>query len=112
MNPRALLLLSLLSPIASAQTEVWIEIRDIDLVNKNFTVHADLAADVAGFQFDLTGVEVTGTHGGLAGDAAFQTSFNCDTNLCHNNVCRSCTSGFQPCVFGKCDKETGICEEN
>ena len=69
MNIRALLLLSLLSPAAAAQTEVWIEISDIDLVNKTFTVHADLAADVAGFQFDLTGVEVTGTHGGLAGDA-------------------------------------------
>jgi hypothetical protein len=82
MNPQALLILALASPLASAQTEVWIEIRDIDLVNKNFTVHADLAADVAGFQFDLTGVEVVGTHGGLAADAQFQTSFNCIPNLC------------------------------
>jgi len=82
MNIKALLLLSFLCPAAAAQTEVWIEISDIDLVNKNFTVHADLAADVAGFQFDLTGVEVTGTSGGLAGNASFQTSFNCDTNLC------------------------------
>ena len=82
MITRAFLSLSLLAPMAAAQTEVWVEIGDIDLVNKTFTVRADLAADVAGFQFDLTGVEVTGTHGGLAGAAAFQTSYSCDAGTC------------------------------
>jgi len=79
---KTLLLLGLLSPAAAAQTEVWVEIRDIDLANKTFTVHTDIAADVAGFQFDLTGVEVTGTSGGLAGGSSFQTSFSCDTSSC------------------------------
>jgi len=78
MNIRALLLLSLLSPMAAAQTEVWLEVRDIDLANRTFAVHADFAADCAGFQFDVGGVTVTGTSGGLAGDANFQTSFNPD----------------------------------
>ena len=66
MNIRALLLLSLLSPMAAAQTEVWLEVRDIDLANRTFAVHADFAADCAGFQFDVSGVTVTGTYGGLA----------------------------------------------
>ena len=82
MNIRTLLLLGLLCPTATAQTEVWVEIRDIDLANKTFAVHTDLAADLAGFQFDLTGVEVTGTSGGLAGDASFQTSFSCNPSFC------------------------------
>ena len=47
MNFRALLFLSLLCPTAAAQTEVWIEVRDIDLANKHFTVHADLAVPPA-----------------------------------------------------------------
>jgi len=82
MITRALLILTLLASTATAQTEVFVEISEVDLVNKNFTVHVELAADLAGFQFDVSGVEVTGASGGLAGDASFQTSFNCDPNIC------------------------------
>ena len=83
MITRVLLSLTLLASTVTAQTtEAFVEISEIDLVNQNFTVHIDLAADLAGFQFDLSGVEVTGTSGGLAGDASFQTSFNCDPTLC------------------------------
>lgn len=78
MTIRALLTLLLLSPMAAAQTEVWLDVTDIDLANGTFAVHADFAADCAGFQFDVSGVTVTATSGGLAGDANFQTSFNPD----------------------------------
>ncbi|MDE0891846.1 MAG: hypothetical protein OSB14_06655 [Planctomycetota bacterium] len=82
MITRALLSLTLLASTATAQTEVFVEISEVDLVNKNFTVHVELAADLAGFQFDVSGVEVTGASGGLAENASFQTSFNCDPNIC------------------------------
>ena len=75
MITRALLSLIFLSSAAAAQTEVFVEIRDVDLVNKNFKVHVELAADLAGFQFDVSGVNLTGASGGLAGAANFQTSF-------------------------------------
>ena len=82
MITRALLILTFLAPTAAAQTEVFVEISEVDLVNKTFTVHVELAADLAGFQFDVSGVEVTGASGGLAENASFQTSFNCDPNIC------------------------------
>lgn len=75
MITRALLSLTLLASTATAQTEVFVEISEVDLVNQNFTVHVELAADLAGFQFDVSGVEVTGASGGLAAAANFQTSF-------------------------------------
>jgi hypothetical protein len=75
MITRALLSLTLLASTATAQTEVFVEISEVDLVNKNFTVHVALAADLAVFQFDVSGVEVTGASGGLAAAANFQTSF-------------------------------------
>lgn len=78
MNPRALLILALASPLASGQSEITLEVRDIDLAARTFAVYADIGTDLAGFQFDITGVTLTNTHGGLAGDANFQTSFNAD----------------------------------
>lgn len=82
MNIRSLTTLAALCPLATAQSDVWIEVRDIDLSNKTLIVYADITADVAGFQFDLSGVELTGASGGLAEEAAFQTSFSCDTEGC------------------------------
>ena len=75
MITRAVLSLIFLSSAAVAQADVLVEIRDVDLVNKSFKVHVDLTADLAGFQFDVSGVDVTGASGGLADAANFQTSF-------------------------------------
>ncbi len=79
---RCLFLLPFLSIAAAAQSAVRIEIREVDLVNQTFAIHADIASAVAGYQLDVSGVTVTAVHGGLAEAANFQTSFSCVSGPC------------------------------
>lgn len=79
MTTSRILLLSLalaFSAMPALTQDVDISIQNVDFDTRTFEVQFDSSADVAGFQFDVSGTTITNVTGGLAESASFDVSFN------------------------------------
>ena len=75
------LFIYVLVSISSIFAAVNLSLADVDLDSGTLSVNIDSDEIVGGFQFDLTGVEVTGASGGLAGSSGFTFSNSSSTVL-------------------------------
>ena len=54
--------------------DVCLQLRNHDASNKSFEIYMINTVQIAGFQCDLTGIEITGSNGGLLKENEYQSS--------------------------------------